>query len=124
MEVFATVGKIVVGGEITSKAKVSYDKIVAGVINRIDYTMSDLCGDPHDLLELETRTHVLPGMTVRSARTTGQRFDAAVKSCFPEIDVRFGLVVFPAGPGHSIFLCIPHQGVPKFHILCYTVHEI
>ena len=35
VEVFATAGKIVVGGEITSKAKVSYDKIVAGMINRI-----------------------------------------------------------------------------------------
>ena len=43
VEVFAMAGKIVVGGEITSKAKVSYDKIVAGVINRIGYTMEDLC---------------------------------------------------------------------------------
>ena len=57
VEVFATAGKIVVGGEITSKAKVSYDKIVAGVINRIGYTMSDLCGDPHGLLELEVCLH-------------------------------------------------------------------
>ena len=57
VEVFATAGKIVVGGEITSKAKVSCDKIVAGVINRIGYTMSDLCGDPHELLELEVCLH-------------------------------------------------------------------
>ena len=57
VEVFATAGKIIVGGEITSKAKVSYDKIVAGVINRIGYTMSDLCGDPHGLLELEVCLH-------------------------------------------------------------------
>ena len=57
VEVFATASKIVVGGEITSKAKVSYDKIVAGVINRIGYTMSDLCGDLHGLLALETRIH-------------------------------------------------------------------
>ena len=57
VEVFATAGKIVVGGEITSKAKISYDKIVAGVINRIGYTMSDLCGDPHELLELEVCLH-------------------------------------------------------------------
>ena len=57
VEVFATAGKIVVGGEITSKAKVSYDKIVAGVINRIGYTMSDLCGDSHGLLELEVCLH-------------------------------------------------------------------
>ena len=57
VEVFATAGKIVVGGEVTSKATVSYDKIVAGVINRIGYTMSDLCGDPHELLELEVCLH-------------------------------------------------------------------
>ena len=57
VEVFATAGKIIVGGEVTSKATVSYDKIVAGVINRIGYTMSDLCGDPHGLLELEVCVH-------------------------------------------------------------------
>ena len=57
VEVFATAGKIIVGGEVTSKATVSYDKIVAGVINRIGYTMSDLCGDPHELLELEVCLH-------------------------------------------------------------------
>ena len=56
-EVFATAGKIIVGGEVTSKATVSYDKIVAGVINRIGYTMSDLCGDSHGLLELEVCLH-------------------------------------------------------------------
>ena len=57
VEVFATAGKIVVGGEITSKAEVDGRRIVAGVINRISYTMSDLCGDPHELLELEVCLH-------------------------------------------------------------------
>ena len=57
VEVFATAGKIIVGGEVTSKAKVSYDKIVAGVINRIGYAMEDLCENPHDLLELEVCLH-------------------------------------------------------------------
>ena len=57
VEVFATAGKIIVGGEITSKATVSYDKIVAGVINRIGYAMEDLCENPHDLLELEVCLH-------------------------------------------------------------------
>ena len=56
VEVFATAGKIVVGGEITSKAKVSYDKIVAGVINRIGYcscnqTVSPYVGRCRFLLE-------------------------------------------------------------------------
>ena len=49
VEIFATAGKIVVGGEITSKATVTCDKIVAGVINRIGYTMENLCENPHDL---------------------------------------------------------------------------
>ena len=57
VEVFATAGKIVVGGEITSKAKVSYAKIVADAIDRIGYTMCDLCEDSHDPLELEIRIH-------------------------------------------------------------------
>ena len=48
VEVFATADKIVVGGEITSKAEVDGRRIVADVINRIGYTMSDLCGDPHE----------------------------------------------------------------------------
>ena len=56
-EVFATAGKIIVGGEVTSKATVSYDKIVAGVINRIGYTMEDLCENPHGLLDLEVCLH-------------------------------------------------------------------
>ena len=57
VKVFATAGKIIVGGEVTSKATVSYDKIVAGVINRIGYTMEDLCENPRDLLELEVCLH-------------------------------------------------------------------
>ena len=57
VEVFATAGKIVVGGEITSRVEVPYDKIVADVINRIGYTMEDLCENPHDLLELEVCLH-------------------------------------------------------------------
>ena len=49
--------KIVVGGEITSKAEVDGGRIVADVINRIGYTMSDLCENAHDLLELEVCLH-------------------------------------------------------------------
>ena len=57
VEVFATAGKIVVGGEITSQAEVDCSRIVVGVINRIGYTMEDLCENPHDLLELEVCLH-------------------------------------------------------------------
>ena len=57
VEVFATAGKIVVGGEITSKAEVDSSRIVANLINRIGYTMNDLCEEPNGLLELEVCLH-------------------------------------------------------------------
>ena len=57
VEVFATAGKIVVGGEVTSKAEVDCGRIVADAIDRIGYTMCDLCEDYHDPLELEIRIH-------------------------------------------------------------------
>ena len=57
VEVFATAGKMIIGGEVTSKAEVDCGRIVADAIDRIDYTMSDLCGDPHGLLELEVCLH-------------------------------------------------------------------
>ena len=57
VEVFATAGKIVVGGEITSKAEVDCSRIVADTIDRIGYAMGDLCEDPHGMLELEVCLH-------------------------------------------------------------------
>ena len=57
VEVFATAGKIVVGGEITSKAEVDCSRIVADTIDRIGYAMGDLCEDPYDQMELEIRIH-------------------------------------------------------------------
>ena len=57
VEVFATAGKMIIGGEVTSKAEVDCGRIVADAIDRIGYTMSDLCGDPHGLLELEVCLH-------------------------------------------------------------------
>ena len=57
VEVFAMAGKIIVGGEITSKAEVDSSRIVANVINRIGYTMNDLCEEPNGLLELEVCLH-------------------------------------------------------------------
>mgnify|MGYP004581370023 FL=1 len=57
VEVFATAGKIVVGGEVTSKAEVDCSRIVADTIDRIGYAMGDLCEDPYDQMELEIRIH-------------------------------------------------------------------
>ena len=57
VEVFATAGKIVVGGEVTSKAEVDCSRIVADTIDRIGYAIGDLCEDPHGMLELEVCLH-------------------------------------------------------------------
>ena len=57
VEVFATVGKMIIGGEVTSKAEVDCSRIVADTIDRIGYTMGDLCEDPYDQMELEIRIH-------------------------------------------------------------------
>ncbi len=57
VEVFATEGKMIIGGEITSNAEVDCGEIVAEVINRIGYTMRDLSDDPKGELKLEVRIH-------------------------------------------------------------------
>ena len=57
VEVFATAGKMIIGGEVTSKAEVDCCKIVTDAINRVGYTMGDLCEGPYDQMELEIRIH-------------------------------------------------------------------
>ena len=57
VEVFATEGKMIIGGEITSKAEVDCGEIVAEVINHIGYSMRDLSDDPKGELKLEVRIH-------------------------------------------------------------------
>ena len=57
VEAFATAGKMIIGGEVTSKVEVDCGRIVADAIDRIGYTMCDLCEDSHDPLELEIRIH-------------------------------------------------------------------
>ena len=57
VEAFATADKMLIGGEVTSKAEVDCSRIVADTIDRIGYTMGDLCEDPYDQMELEIRIH-------------------------------------------------------------------
>lgn len=57
VEVFATAGKMIISGEVTSKAEEDCGRIVADAIDRIGYTMHDLCEDSRDPLELEIRIH-------------------------------------------------------------------
>ena len=56
-ETLCTTGLVVVAGEVRSEAYVDVQGVARRVINRIGYTMSDLCGDPHELLELEVCLH-------------------------------------------------------------------
>ena len=60
VEVFATAGKIIVGGEVTSKATVSYDKIVAGVINRISAEIRTNCWNWRSASTNSPRTSLPP----------------------------------------------------------------
>ena len=57
VEVFATEGKMIIGGEITSNADVDCGEIVAETINRIGYSMRDLTDDPKGELKLEICIH-------------------------------------------------------------------
>lgn len=57
VEVFATEGKMIIGGEITSNADVDCGEIVAELINRIGYSMRDLTDDPKGELKLEICIH-------------------------------------------------------------------
>ena len=57
VEVFATADKVIIGGEVTSKAEVDCGRIVADTIDRIGYTMGDLCEGSYDQMELEIRIH-------------------------------------------------------------------
>ena len=57
VEVFASAGKVIIGCEVTSKAEVDCGRIVADTIDRIGYTMGDLCEGSYDQMELEIRIH-------------------------------------------------------------------
>ena len=57
VEVFAMNGKLIIGGDVSSGAKVDCGEIVADVIDRIGYTMRDLCANPKKEYKLELRLH-------------------------------------------------------------------
>ena len=57
VEVMATAGCITIAGEVTSKAEVNYDQIVAGVIHQIGYKWYDLCEDRKDQLDIQVALH-------------------------------------------------------------------
>ena len=57
VEVFVTDGKVLVAGEITSKAKVNHAKIVWDTLGRLRYKKADLCSDPNGHIDVEVRVH-------------------------------------------------------------------
>ena len=57
VEVMATAGKITIGGEITSRASINYEQVVAGVMHQIGYRWHDLCEDERDELDIQIAVH-------------------------------------------------------------------
>ena len=57
VEVFATAGKIIIAGEVTSEAKVAYGEIAVETVNEIGYDPADMSGSAGDLLQVEVRVH-------------------------------------------------------------------
>ena len=57
VEVFVTDSKVLVAGEVTSKAKISYQKIVWETLGRLRYSKADLCSDPNGHIDVEVRIH-------------------------------------------------------------------
>lgn len=57
VEVFVTDSKVLVAGEVTSKAKVSCEKIVWSMLKKIGYKKADLCSDPNGHIDVEVRIH-------------------------------------------------------------------
>ena len=57
VEVMATAGKITIGGEITSRASINYEQVVAGVMHKIGYRWHDLCEDEGDELDIQIAVH-------------------------------------------------------------------
>lgn len=57
VEVMATAAKITIGGEITSRASINYEQVVAGVMHKIGYRWHDLCEDERDELDIQIAVH-------------------------------------------------------------------
>ncbi len=57
VEVFATDGKILIAGEVTSKAKVDYKKLVLDMLRELRYKPADLSSKTDGEIDLEVRIH-------------------------------------------------------------------
>lgn len=57
VEVFVTDSKVLVAGEVTSKAKVNYRKIVWSTLGKLFYQKADLCSDPNGHIDVEVLVH-------------------------------------------------------------------
>ena len=57
VEVMATAGSLAIAGEITSRAEVNYEQVVAGVIHEIGYKWRDLCEEKTDDFDIVIALH-------------------------------------------------------------------
>lgn len=57
VEVLVSQDKVLIAGEVTSKADVDYKAIVAQAIDDVGYSPSDLCSSEDDTFELEVQIH-------------------------------------------------------------------
>lgn len=57
VEVFATDGKILIAGEVTSKARVDYEKLVSDTLRDLRYKPDDLTSEADGMIDLEVRVH-------------------------------------------------------------------
>ena len=61
-------------------------------------------------------------MAVWSPGLAAQGTEAAVITLLPEVDIGPALVVPAGGTAHPVLLGVLQEGLPVFHILCYTIH--
>lgn len=57
VEVFVTDSKVLVAGEVTSKAKVNCEKVVWEMLRKCRYQKADLCSNPDGHIDVEVRIH-------------------------------------------------------------------
>ena len=78
----------------------------------------------HITNELQFGFRVLIRMAVRASGLADEGRHTSISTLLPKVDVRPTFVIFSAGTADIMFLCILHERLPVYHVLCYTfAHE-
>ena len=77
---------------------------------------------PHIEDELDLFGCMLVWMTVGTVGAVGERLHGAVVAFPPAVDVLPVQLVTDRSPGHSVFVGIFKNRLPKPHRLCYCIH--